>query len=63
MASPRTKRPVFACTACGAEHARWVGRCTQCQGWGTVEQVPAGMGDAGGPARPRRRAWTGPPAG
>lgn len=62
MASPRTKRAVFGCTACGAEHARWVGRCPQCQGWGTVEQVPAGVGEASGPRaravgadRPARR--------
>ncbi|MFC3690183.1 DNA repair protein RadA [Aquipuribacter hungaricus] len=62
MASPRAKRAVFACTACGAEHPRWVGRCAQCQGWGTVEQVPAGLVEgagarvrAGTASRPARR--------
>ncbi|MFC5382552.1 DNA repair protein RadA [Aquipuribacter nitratireducens] len=47
----KARKPVFACTACGAEHARWVGRCPQCQGWGTVEQVPTGLlGSASGRA-------------
>ena len=60
MASPRTKRAVFACTACGAEHPRWVGRCPQCQGWGTVEQVPGGLVDGVGPRS--RSAGSGRPA-
>lgn len=44
MATSRTKRSTaYACTACGAEQAQWMGRCPQCQGWGTVEQVPSGL--------------------
>ncbi|WP_336923839.1 DNA repair protein RadA [Aquipuribacter sp. SD81] len=43
MATSRARRPTYACTACGAEHPRWAGRCSQCQGWGTVEEVPAGL--------------------
>ncbi|WP_380169144.1 DNA repair protein RadA [Jannaschia sp. R86511] len=63
MATSRNRRAVFACTACGAEHPRWAGRCTQCQGWGTVEEVPAGLtaaapgvrGPGGRAPRPARR--------
>ncbi len=58
MASSRTRRAVFACTACGAEHPRWAGRCSQCQGWGTVEEVPAGLAEGSGP---RARATAGAP--
>ncbi|MGJ7440834.1 DNA repair protein RadA [Aquipuribacter sp. MA13-6] len=58
MASSRTRRAVFACTACGAEHPRWAGRCSQCQGWGTVEEVPAGLTEGSGP---RARATAGAP--
>mgnify|MGYP000378819473 CR=1 FL=1 len=34
----------FECTACGVAAPRWLGRCTGCGGWGTVEQVPGGLG-------------------
>lgn len=57
MAASRSRRPGFSCTACGAEHPRWAGRCTQCQGWGTVEQVPAGLAEA---SRSRGRAGVSP---
>ncbi len=53
MATPRSRRAVFACTACGAEHPRWAGRCSQCQGWGTVEEVPAGITAAAAGTRAR----------
>ncbi len=29
-------RPSFHCTECGATAARWVGRCPECQSWGSV---------------------------
>src|ERR1700747_2594797 len=49
----------FRCTECGWQAAKWVGRCGECQAWGTVEEtaVPrlvragiraAGYGGAGG---------------
>lgn len=58
MATSRSRRAVLACTACGAEHPRWAGRCSQCQGWGTVEEVPAGLAEGSGP---RARASGGRP--
>ena len=52
----------FRCTECGWQAAKWVGRCGECQAWGTVEEtaVPrlvragiraAGYGGAGGGPR------------
>lgn len=29
---------VYACTECGWQSAKWVGRCGECQQWNTVEQ-------------------------
>ena len=50
----------YRCAECGYEAAKWVGRCPECHGWGTVEergdsrpqlaQVAAGSPSA--PARP-----------
>ncbi|MCL2423221.1 MAG: DNA repair protein RadA [Micrococcales bacterium] len=34
----RPPRPQFRCADCGASTPRWVGRCPQCQAWGTVAQ-------------------------
>jgi DNA repair protein RadA/Sms len=40
MAKART---TFRCTECGATSPKWVGRCPECQAWGTVAEL-------GGPA-------------
>lgn len=55
MPAARARRALlFECTACGAGHPRWAGRCSQCQGWGTVEQVPDALTrPAGAASRPR----------
>ena len=34
-------RPSFRCTECGASSPKWVGRCSECQAWGTVAEVGA----------------------
>ncbi len=34
-------RPSFACTECGWTSARWVGRCGECQTWGSLSEVGA----------------------
>lgn len=31
----------YHCTECSAESLKWLGRCSSCQAWGTVEQVEA----------------------
>jgi len=40
-ASARTPRPAYRCAECGWETAKWVGRCGECQSWGTVDEVGA----------------------
>ncbi|HVN85177.1 MAG TPA: DNA repair protein RadA, partial [Candidatus Binatia bacterium] len=41
MAKART---IYACQSCGYQSPRWLGRCPDCQGWGTLaeERVEAG---------------------
>jgi DNA repair protein RadA/Sms len=35
----------FSCTACGAVHRKWIGRCDACGGWDTVvEEAPLAAG-------------------
>ncbi|MFN4057815.1 MAG: DNA repair protein RadA [Roseinatronobacter sp.] len=37
--------PSFTCTACGAVHRKWSGRCDSCGGWNTiVEEAPLSVG-------------------
>jgi DNA repair protein RadA/Sms len=37
---------IFVCQECGAQHPRWMGRCTECGNWNTlVEELTSG-GDA-----------------
>jgi DNA repair protein RadA/Sms len=39
--SARAARPTYRCGACGWSAAKWVGRCGECQSWGTVEETGA----------------------
>ncbi|MHA3700778.1 DNA repair protein RadA [Jatrophihabitans sp. YIM 134969] len=43
MATTRSKSagPAYRCSECGASSARWVGRCGECQAWGTITEVGA----------------------
>ncbi|NUS73070.1 MAG: DNA repair protein RadA [Corynebacteriales bacterium] len=42
MAKSSTKeRPGFRCTECGYAAPKWVGRCPECQAWGTLEEPAA----------------------
>jgi DNA repair protein RadA/Sms len=58
----KNARPVkstFRCADCGFEVAKWVGRCPECQAWGTVEERAPKAGlvrvAAGAPSSPARR--------
>lgn len=42
MTARTRDRTTYSCSECGQTTPRWVGRCPECQAWGTV--------DAGGPA-------------
>lgn len=39
---------VYVCTACGASSPRWLGRCPQCQAWGTLAEERARPASSGG---------------
>ncbi|MCA3482141.1 MAG: DNA repair protein RadA, partial [Rhodobacter sp.] len=33
--------PAYTCTACGAAHAKWAGRCDACGAWNSIiEEAP-----------------------
>jgi len=42
------QKTIFICQACGYQAPKWLGRCPDCQGWGTLveeiigEEIPAG---------------------
>ncbi len=37
--APRAPSSHYRCTECAAVSPKWLGRCTSCQAWGTVEEV------------------------
>lgn len=39
-------RSVYACTECGAQAPRWLGRCPSCGSWSTLVEEPVGGGPA-----------------
>ncbi len=49
-------RTAYRCTECGAEHAKWAGRCDACGEWNTLtEEIVSKARSAGHAARSRRR--------
>jgi len=54
----RPARPRYRCSECGWEAAKWVGRCGECQAWGSVAEADAvpttrvGSGPVTAPALP-----------
>ncbi|WP_067437672.1 DNA repair protein RadA [Nocardioides jensenii] len=42
MSTKRAARSTYRCSECGWETAKWVGRCGECQSWGSVNEVGAG---------------------
>ncbi|MFB9731502.1 DNA repair protein RadA [Ornithinimicrobium kibberense] len=57
MASRSGTRPTYRCTECGWTTVKWVGRCGECQAWGTVVEqgAPAAVRtSAQPPPRPAR---------
>ncbi len=37
-AGVKSARPAHRCTECGYASAKWVGRCPECQAWGTIQE-------------------------
>lgn len=46
MAVAKKSSPGYRCTECGWTTAKWVGRCGECQQWGTVEEAGVSSGPA-----------------
>src|SRR6476620_2825030 len=38
---PKKERAAYRCSECGWETAKWVGRCGECQAWGSVAEAAA----------------------
>ena len=47
------RRSVFACTECGAQQPRYLGRCPDCGGWGCLVEEALGGGGAPDSLSPR----------
>lgn len=41
MARTAPKAPAYRCSDCGWTGVKWVGRCGECQAWGTVDEIGA----------------------
>ena len=39
VASSKSKAAQYRCAECGWQTSKWLGRCGECQAWGTVEEV------------------------
>lgn len=52
----RAARTGYRCADCGHDVAKWLGRCPECQAWGTLQEhaAPARVA-AGAPSSPARR--------
>ncbi|WP_300400823.1 ATPase domain-containing protein, partial [uncultured Nocardioides sp.] len=37
----RPPKPAYRCSECGWETGKWVGRCGECQAWGSVAETAA----------------------
>ena len=56
----KSARPAHRCTECGYASAKWVGRCPECQAWGSIQEFGAtaaalravSAGPVTAPARP-----------
>jgi len=35
---PKKDRTIYTCSNCNAEHSQWIGKCSTCQAWNTVEE-------------------------
>ena len=54
------EKSVYACTSCGYETPRWVGRCPGCGAWNTMEETVAAPSAKAGPAKAaKQRPGTG----
>ena len=56
--STKAARPGYRCAECGTATVKWLGRCPECQAWGTLEELgvtkarTVKAGPVSAPARP-----------
>lgn len=43
------QKTIFTCAKCGAQFAKWTGRCLQCGNWGTIKETAAPLKSKGAP--------------
>ncbi len=48
-------KTVFCCQNCGHQAPKWMGRCPECEGWGTFAEEPVGAGAKTAAAVPKGR--------
>ena len=53
-------KPVFFCSSCGHESAKWLGQCPACKEWNTLVEAPAPSKTAGASLAGLSAARTGP---
>jgi DNA repair protein RadA/Sms len=56
------EKTVFICQTCGYQAPKWLGRCPDCQGWGTLMEEVIGAEVPGGDSRQRWGAQEAPRA-
>ena len=58
---PKESKSIYACTSCGFETPRWVGRCPGCGAWNTMEEsVSAAAPAPAKAAKPRQGSGAAP---
>ncbi len=50
--SAKKSKVAYVCSECGADYLKWVGQCTNCNGWSTLQEMRLGGGNGSG------RSWT-----
>ena len=53
------EKTLWACTSCGYETARWVGRCPGCGAWNTMEETLQAPSKAAPQKAAKQRLGTG----
>ena len=41
------QKTAFVCNDCGADYSKWMGQCTECGAWNTIQEVRLGSAKKG----------------
>ncbi|TNE49994.1 MAG: DNA repair protein RadA [Deltaproteobacteria bacterium] len=50
------KSTVFQCRECGFQSTKWMGRCSGCESWNSMDEIDVGVGKKRGKAKANRKA-------